>query len=126
VKRRRKTRLAGLLTIAVAVSFACGTACAMQRRAMGPMACCKTNCQHEGMPKQTDAERCCQSHLTALPTAAGSGLKSLAAAAVPVGAFLPAMLPPPSVVLADPLRVARTGPAPRAPTLLAQHTSLLR
>jgi hypothetical protein len=126
VKRRPKTRLAGLLTIALVVSFACGTACAMQRRAMGPMQCCKINCQHEGMPKQADAQRCCQSHLTALPTATGTGLKSLAAVAVPVGAFTSAVVPPPPVALAQHLRVARAAPASRAPTLLSLHTSLLR
>lgn len=101
------------------------TSAAAYLTTLGPAECCRSTC-HRGQPtSNTDADRCCMSHLGVLPSALGPTAPDQAHVVATLVTTVPvpiAVVPPTEVLRPAPLVMLRGSPPG---TLVAAHTALL-
>ena len=111
--RRFSASVLATLIVAVTFSLVASTSSAAYLRTLGPKDCCRSTCHRGQATTDTDANRCCSTHLGVLPSALGPTSNDFQHVVTTLGAVVPtpfAVVAPAVVALAPPTVMLRGSP----------------
>lgn len=123
--KRRGTSSLSALVLLIGISLLGSSSYARYLTTLGPAECCRSHCHHGQATSDADADRCCSTHLSVLPSALGPAGTDLHHALVALVTLVPlASTMPGDRAHGVPSPSVRLRGSPPG-SLLAAHTSQL-
>jgi hypothetical protein len=113
------------LVLLIGLSLVGSTSYALYLTTIGPAECCRSHCHHGHPTSKADADRCCATHLSVVPSALGPAAPDVSHALVASATTMPVVFSaPPIVHTMAPSPGVRLRGSPTG-SLVAAHTALL-